>query len=87
MRPLLKSTVSAMVVFLGCLVWTVPARAQVDGGDQFLDGIGETALVARYVFDGNVEDSSRHNRHATLRGTGATYVEDKIGRASCRERV
>jgi DUF1680 family protein len=29
------------------------AAAQADGGDQFLDGIGETALVARYLL--NVE--------------------------------
>jgi len=30
-----------------------PAAAQNDGGDQFLDGIGETSLVARYRLDGN----------------------------------
>jgi DUF1680 family protein len=46
------------------------------GGDQFLDGIGETALVARYLFNGNADDSSRDHFHATLRGTGAAYVED-----------
>jgi len=46
------------------------------GGDQFLDGIGETALVARYVFNGNERDSSRNAQHATLRGSGAAYVED-----------
>jgi len=52
------------------------------GGDQFLDGIGETALVARYLFNGNAEDSSRNHFHATLRGTGAAYVEDaRFGRA------
>ena len=52
------------------------------GGDQFLDGIGETALVARYLFNGNAEDSSRNHFHATLRGAGAAYVEDaRFGRA------
>ena len=52
------------------------------GGDQFLDGIGETALVARYLFNGNAEDSSRNHFHATLRGSGAAYVEDaRFGRA------
>jgi uncharacterized protein len=56
-------------------------REVAQGGDQFLDGIGETGLVARYVFNGNVEDSSRNNFHATLHGTGA-YVEDnQFGRA------
>ena len=76
MRLLPISLVSALMVFFGCLVWTVPARAQGDEGDRFLDGIGETALIARYVLNGNAEDSSRHNRHATLHGTKATYVDD-----------
>ena len=53
-----------------------PSAAQSDGGDQFLDGIGETALVARYLLDGNMTDRSRNAFQATLRGTGATYVED-----------
>ena len=73
------SWLSALMVSFGCLVWT-PAQgagAQGDEGDRFLDGIGETALIARYVLSGNVEDSSRNNHHATLHGTGATYVEDR----------
>src|SRR5262245_47046968 len=48
----------------------------VQGGEQFLDGIGETALVARYVLDATAEDSSRHQFHATLRGSG-TFVDDE----------
>ena len=52
------------------------------GGDQFLDGIGETALVARYLLNGNAEDSSRNHFHASLVGSGAVYVEDaRFGRA------
>ncbi len=47
------------------------------GGDQFLDGIGETALVARYLFNGNAEDSSRNHLHAALRGSGAAFVDDE----------
>ena len=46
------------------------------GGDQFLDGIGETALVARYQFNGNAEDSSRNQLHATVRGADAVYIDD-----------
>jgi len=46
------------------------------GGDQFLDGIGETALAARYVLAENAEDSSRNQGHATLRGNGGTFVDD-----------
>ena len=45
-------------------------------GDQFLDGIGETGLVARYLFSDNAEDSSRNQFHAALRGSGAELVED-----------
>ncbi|HSC29731.1 MAG TPA: LamG-like jellyroll fold domain-containing protein, partial [Vicinamibacterales bacterium] len=48
----------------------------VKGGDQFLDGIGETALVVRYVLAGDAEDSSRNQMHAALRGSGGTFVED-----------
>lgn len=47
------------------------------GGDQFLDGIGETGLVARYVLNANVEDASRNQFHATLRGNGGTFVDDE----------
>jgi DUF1680 family protein len=45
-------------------------------GDQILDGIGETDLIARYLFGGDAEDASRHNRHAILHGTKGTFVED-----------
>lgn len=46
------------------------------GGDQYLDGIGETALVARYMLDATAEDSSRNQLHGRLAGTGATFVDD-----------
>ena len=60
---------------LALMAGALPALGQ-GGGDQFLDGIGETALVARYVFDGNERDSSRNARDATLHGSRAAYVED-----------
>jgi DUF1680 family protein len=47
------------------------------GGDQFLDGIGETALVARYVLDATAEDSSRNQLHGRLLGNGAIFVDDQ----------
>ncbi len=53
------------------------AREDAQGGDQFLDGIGETGLVARYVLNGNAEDSSRNQFHATVRGTGGAFVDDE----------
>lgn len=52
------------------------ARAQQPQGAQFLDGIGETALVARYVLAGNTEDWSRNNHHATLANATEAYVDD-----------
>lgn len=36
------------------------------GGDQMLDGIGETALIVRYLLDGTTEDISRNVLHAVL---------------------
>ena len=66
-----------LTIFTVSPAFTEREMAQVaTGGDQFLDGIGETALIARYMFNGNAEDRSRNNFHATLRGTGAAFVED-----------
>ena len=70
-------------IVLAALMFTIPPSAPglgqaqtAGGGDQFLDGIGETALVARYVLSGDAEDRSRNNFHAALRGDGAAFVED-----------
>jgi len=68
---------AAAIVLAGLLGGRSAATAQGVGGDQFLDGIGETALISRYVFNGNTEDRSRNNHHAALRGDGAAYVEDE----------
>ena len=64
----------AVSTVLVALPHAVPDRQQ--GGDQFLDGIGETDLVARYLLAENAEDSSRNQCHAALRGDGGTFVED-----------
>jgi len=45
-------------------------------GDQILDGIGETALIARYTFKGNVKDWSRNNLHGTIQGSGFKFIDD-----------
>ncbi len=66
------------VLFLGL---TLDARGQQSEGNQFLDGIGETALAARYVLAGNAEDWSRNGRHASVLGGPETYVDDaRFGR-------
>jgi uncharacterized protein len=67
-----------MLVLVTVVAWTVAAgRVSAEtGGDQFLDGIGETALVARYVFNGNSDDWSRNNSHAAVKGSKSAYVKD-----------
>ncbi|MDJ1499642.1 beta-L-arabinofuranosidase domain-containing protein [Xanthocytophaga agilis] len=49
---------------------------QAQNGDQILDGIGETGIIARYVFDGDVKDWSRNNLHAKVQGSGVKFVND-----------
>ena len=66
-------------VFVLCLlalstITAVLAQQAQQGGDQFLDGIGETSLVARYVFNGNIEDSSRNQLHGRMQGPGGVFV-------------
>src|SRR5436190_6748832 len=72
-RPIL------LLLLAGSVVASAAARpwqSASQGGDQFLDGIGETGLIARYQFNGNAEDSSRNQFHATVRGEGAVFVDD-----------
>ncbi|PAW95698.1 hypothetical protein CKK33_13525 [Mucilaginibacter sp. MD40] len=48
---------------------------KAQSGDQILDGIGETDMVARYVFDGNAKDWSRNTLHGTPQGD-VKFVRD-----------
>lgn len=73
MKRLSLSLILVVSTIVASLAQNTPTTAQ--GGDQFLDGIGETALIARYAFNGNAEDASRNQFHATLRGTAA-FVDD-----------
>ncbi|KAA2239355.1 hypothetical protein F0L74_24435 [Chitinophaga agrisoli] len=50
--------------------------AQAQNGDQILDGIGETGMIARYLFNGDAKDWSRNNLHARLQGAEAKFVND-----------
>jgi DUF1680 family protein len=65
-----------LILIVDLFPCTNPVFAQAGGGAQFLDGIGETALIARYVFNGNAEDWSRNSYNAKLLGIGGTYVDD-----------
>ena len=50
--------------------------SHAQNGDQILDGIGETGLIARYVFNGDSKDWSRNNLHAKFTGQDTAFVND-----------
>lgn len=70
---------AAMVAVVGKSS-TLAGPATSQGGDQFLDGIGETGLIARYLLDGNAEDSSRNQFHARVIGPGGVFVSEAARR-------
>ena len=59
-----------------CSLCTTTVFAQ--SGDQILDGIGETGIIARYIFKGDVKDWSRNNLHASIQGYDFRFVEDEL---------
>ena len=61
--------------FIGMGMLGVAAARGATGGDQILDGIGETALIARYLFNGDVRDASRNGFDAR-RETGEEDAAD-----------
>ena len=64
-------------VILGfCALGTPSLVAQE--GDQILDGIGETDLIARYKFEEDTKGWSRNNFDATIHGTAFEFTEDNI---------
>ncbi|WP_231595901.1 beta-L-arabinofuranosidase domain-containing protein [Sphingobacterium endophyticum] len=46
-------------------------------GDQILDGIGETGMIARYVFDGNLRDWSRNSLHGKFQDGQPKFLKDE----------
>lgn len=50
---------------------------QAQNGDQILDGIGETGMIARYVLNGDLKDWSRNNLHARAQSSHVTFVKDE----------
>jgi DUF1680 family protein len=56
-------------------------RSDAQSGDQILDGIGETSLIARYLFNGDTKDWSRNNLQGKYEGATAQFVGDsRFGR-------
>lgn len=64
------------IILSFCALNTTVAFAQ--GGDQILDGIGETGLIARYTFKGDTKDWSRNNLHANIQGSDFEFVQDTL---------
>ena len=73
---LMKVSLPKVVRCLICVLLFCNFTIHAQGGDQILDGIGETGLIARYTFDGTIKDWSRNNLHATPDKDEALYVLD-----------
>ncbi len=66
-----------LVAFLTQGVNTIQAQS----GDQILDGIGETGMIARYLFNGDLKDWSRNNLHGKFQSGEPKFVTDnRFGR-------
>ncbi len=59
-----------------CALFTTTLMAQ--NGDQILDGIGETGLIARYTFKSDANDWSRNNLHGSINGEGFAFIADSL---------
>ncbi|WNH11872.1 beta-L-arabinofuranosidase domain-containing protein [Thalassobellus suaedae] len=68
-----KSLVCLTLSFYALCTTNVTAQS----GDQILDGIGETGLIARYVFAGDVKDWSRNNLHGSVDASKIKFVDDE----------
>jgi uncharacterized protein len=64
------------IILTLCALGTPTVNAQ--GGDQILDGIGETGMIARYIFRADANDWSRNNLHASIKGTDFRFVPDSL---------
>jgi hypothetical protein len=74
MKPRSFLYAAALAALFGGMMEYGYVRAQT-GGDQIVDGIGETSLVARYTLDASGKDRSRDSHDATIHG--GTFVDDK----------
>ncbi len=61
-----------------CLLSSTSVFAQ--GGDQIVDGIGETALKTRYIFTRDANDKSRNNLHGEFIGPDYNFADDSLFR-------
>ena len=66
-----------VVLILSFCAWGT-SLVLAQSGDQILDGIGETGLIARYTLEENAKDWSRNNLHGTIHGSGYKFVDDEV---------
>jgi uncharacterized protein len=72
-----RRLISSVLVY--AVSWSsVAVYGQAGEGAQFLDGIGETALIARYLFTGNGTDWSRNTYHAALHGEATALSAKQV---------
>ena len=64
-------------IILGVCAWST-SSVFAQSGDQILDGIGETGLIARYTLEENAKDWSRNNLHGNIQGSGYEFVDDEV---------
>lgn len=65
-----------LISFVSILTNLTAITAFGQSGNQSLDGVGETALSVRYIFDNDVRDWSRNNLHAKVLRDGISFVND-----------
>ena len=67
-------------LFVGIISFCALSASMVvaQNGDQILDGIGETGLIARYTFNEDVKDWSRNNLHGSIHGTDFSFEADEL---------
>ena len=78
----MKLNMKTIKLFVGiilsfCALGTTSVFAQ-SGDQKILDGIGETGLIARYVFDGDVKDWSRNNLHGKIEDSKGKFINDDL---------
>jgi hypothetical protein len=66
----LRACCSLLFIVLGTITFA-------QNGDQILDGIGETGLIARYIFKADTRDWSRNNLHASSSDSSVQFVNDR----------
>ena len=76
----MQKLISRVILFVAILTNGINI-AHAQNGDQLLDGIGETGMIARYVFNGDLKDWSRNNLHAKYQGDDIQFsIDSRFGK-------